>query len=232
VAIIRRKILNTTDKWKDREVVTRDGKVQMIVVRSDRAPATADPFVNNRPWKSSTKINSLVAQLAKIMDETKEKVIIFSQFTTMLTLVEDPLSIAGYEYVRYDGQMSLLAKEEALGIFRGEPECRILLMSLKCGGLGLNLTVASRVMMLDPWWNPALEDQAVDRAHRLGQTNAVRVLRFTIANSVEDRILALQNQKRALADSALGEGGLTQMARLTLNDLVFLFKGGVRDDDE
>jgi len=226
--LVRRKIQEP--KAPGKEMTSKDGKTELVVVK--KMQQTRDPeeidsgLVPPRPWRSSTKINALMAQLALIIEDTDEKVLVFSQFTTMLDLVEEPLKLAQYPLVRYDGTMSAQEKDVALDTFRNNPKHRILLMSLKCGSLGLNLTVASRVMMLDPWWNPAVEDQAVDRAHRHGQQHPVKVLRYTITGSVEDRILALQDGKRKLADAALGEGGLTQMARLTLNDLVYLFKGG------
>ncbi|KAL6651981.1 hypothetical protein ACP70R_010906 [Stipagrostis hirtigluma subsp. patula] len=101
-----------------------------------------------------------------------------------------------------------------------------MLMSLKAGNLGLNMVAACHVIMLDPWWNPSAEDQAVDRAHRIGQTRPVTVSRLTIKDTVEDRILLLQEEKRKMVKCALGEEKYNGNAasRLTLDDLKYLFK--------
>ena len=108
--------------------------------------------------------------------------------------------------------------------FREDERVTVLLMSLKCGSLGLNLTCASRVVMVDPWWNPTTEEQAIDRVHRIGQTRPVEVLRLTIQGTVEDRILALQDKKRKLAAAALGDGEF-RLGRLSQQDLINLFGG-------
>jgi len=213
-------------------------KIEALGLNAPRAaPRAPSPVPEPQPdngekttWVSSTKINALMTKLGEIMAvQQGEKTIVFSQFTTMLDLLEHPLNLAGYQFVRYDGSMSLPAREDTLKKFRGDKTIRILLMSLKCGGLGLNLTVASRVFMMDCWWNPALEDQAIDRCHRIGQARDVKVIRLTIADTVEDRILKLQEGKKAIADGALGEGELKKMPRLTLNDLIYLFRGGKQE---
>ncbi|KAJ0475858.1 putative DNA helicase [Helianthus annuus] len=103
----------------------------------------------------------------------------------------------------------------------------VMLMSLKAGNLGLNMVAASHVILFDLWWNPTTEDQAIDRAHRIGQTRAVTVSRLTVKDTVEDRILALQDEKRKMVASAFGEdqGGMSA-PRLTAEDLRYLFMGG------
>jgi len=118
--------------------------------------------------------------------------------------------------------MNLNKRKAALDAFRTAEDVKILLMSLKAGGLGLNLTEARYVFLLDPWWNPAVEDQAIDRVHRFGQKQDVFVSRFTIKDTVEQRILELQEKKRKLADSALGSKGSIR-TKLTLQDLIELF---------
>ena len=131
-------------------------KLGVKPAKRDQEDIVAEPLPATKgTWVSSTKINQLMTNLGEVMSiPDGEKVIVFSQFTTMLDLVEQPLNLAGYPFVRYDGQMSLNAREDSLMTFRTDPNTRILLMSLKCGGLGLNLTVASRVFLLDIWWNP------------------------------------------------------------------------------
>ncbi|EEB08972.1 ATP-dependent DNA helicase Rhp16b [Schizosaccharomyces japonicus yFS275] len=151
------------------------------------------------------------------------KTIIFSQFTSMLDLLEPHLRNAGIGFVRYDGQMKNKDREDALNKLRTKSEVQVLLCSLKCGALGLNLTCASRVILLDVWWNPAVEEQAIDRVHRIGQKHDVDVYKITIADTVEERIVALQDKKRELADGAIGNGSKMDSAKLSMDDILFLF---------
>lgn len=158
-----------------------------------------------------------------------EKAIVFSQWTAMLDLLEPCLRAAEIKFRRLDGTMSLAARERALSEFEAKPEVTVILMSLKAAGLGVNLTCANHVLLSDVWWNPTAEEQAIDRAHRIGQTREVRVARFTVRDTVEDRILALQDRKRAMVAAAFGDeaddgfGGSSRRAQLTTEDLVFLF---------
>ncbi|KAL2541270.1 SNF2 domain-containing protein/helicase domain-containing protein/zinc finger protein-related [Abeliophyllum distichum] len=157
--------------------------------------------------------------------EGPEKAIVFSQWTGMLDLVEMSLKDSCLNYRRLDGTMSLGARDRAVKDFNTIPEVSVMLMSLKAGNLGLNMVAACRVILLDLWWNPATEDQAIDRAHRIGQTRAVTVSRLTIKDTVEDRILSLQEDKRKMIASAFGDdqsGGTA--TRLTVEDLTFLFE--------
>lgn len=167
---------------------------------------------------SSTKIE----QIVKILDEEgrNHKTIIFSQFTSMLDLIEPHLR---QRFVRYDGSMRPDEREAALHSLRVDPKTRVLLCSLKCGSLGLNLTAASRVIIVEPFWNPFVEEQAIDRVHRLNQTVDVKVYRLTISDTVEERILALQQRKRELANAAI-EGGKA-VGKLSMEDILNLFKG-------
>ncbi|XP_017229709.1 helicase-like transcription factor CHR28 isoform X1 [Daucus carota subsp. sativus] len=154
------------------------------------------------------------------------KAIVFSQWIGMLDLFEMALKQSGLEYRTLDGTMTLSARDKAVREFNTDPEVTVMLMSLKAGNLGLNMVAASHVILLDLWWNPTTEDQAIDRAHRIGQTRPVTVSRLTIRDTVEDRILALQDEKRKMVASAFGEdqsGGTG--SRLTVEDLKYLFMG-------
>ena len=157
-----------------------------------------------------------------------EKAIVFSQWTAMLDLLEPRLREAGIPFRRLDGTMSLAARERALSEFEEKPDVTVILMSLKAAGLGVNLTCANHVILSDVWWNPTVEEQAIDRAHRIGQTREVKVVRFTVRGTVEDRILALQDRKRAMVAAAFGEDaeGCANRAQLSMEDLVFLFGSG------
>jgi SNF2 family DNA or RNA helicase len=119
--------------------------------------------------------------------------------------------------------MSSNARNEAVIDFSQRKECKIMLVSLKAGNAGLNLTVASQVIILDPFWNPYIEEQAIDRAHRIGQQKPVVVHRILIPNTVEDRILALQEKKRELIEGALDEKASQSIGRLGTRELGFLF---------
>ncbi|RWR84670.1 helicase-like protein transcription factor CHR28 isoform X1 [Cinnamomum micranthum f. kanehirae] len=159
-----------------------------------------------------------------------EKAIIFSQWTSMLDLLEVSLNSSCMQYRRLDGTMTLASRDKAVKDFSTDPEVNVMIMSLKAGNLGLNMVAACHVILLDLWWNPTTEDQAIDRAHRIGQTRPVTVSRLTIKDTVEDRILALQvaffflEEKRKMVSSAFGEDQTGSFAtRLTVEDLRYLF---------
>ncbi|KAK7738538.1 hypothetical protein SLS53_006058 [Cytospora paraplurivora] len=179
---------------------------------------------------NSSKIREIVKILHK--EATKHKFIVFSQFTSMLDLVEPYLRKEGFEFVRYDGGMKNDDREESLNKLRNDKQTRILLCSLKCGSLGLNLTAATRVIIIEPFWNPFVEEQAIDRVHRLTQTVDVVVYKLTVRDTVEERILELQEKKRLLAMHAI-EGGMKKnkdALKLSLQDMLNLFKP--RHDNE
>ncbi|KND04287.1 uncharacterized protein SPPG_08811 [Spizellomyces punctatus DAOM BR117] len=181
--------------------------------------------------------SSKIEEMLRILDQAKkeapeDKTIVFSQFTTMLDLCEDALRRKGYKFTRYDGTMSADQRDASLNKLKNGAQTTILLVSLKCGSLGLNLTCANRVILLDAWWNPAVENQAIDRVHRFGQLKAVHVHRITIKKTIENRILALQDKKQQLFEAALGEGtsAFGKGGRLTLGDLMTLFNVEVDSD--
>ncbi|KAK4192478.1 SWI/SNF family DNA-dependent ATPase [Podospora australis] len=178
-------------------------------------------------WEDSAKVTKVI-ELLKEIQITDEKTIIFSQWTSLLDLVECQVKskIPDVEYCRYTGKMSRAQRDEAVADFVENPKNRIMLVSLRAGNAGLNLTVASRVIICDPFWNPFIENQAVDRAHRIGQQREVQIHRILIQGTVEDRILTLQEQKRELVDSALGDGKDGQNARLNNAELRYLFGVG------
>ncbi|XP_047328550.1 helicase-like transcription factor CHR28 [Impatiens glandulifera] len=153
-----------------------------------------------------------------------EKAIVFSQWTRMLDLLETSLKNSSIKYRRLDGTMSVQSRDRAVKDFNTLPEVTVIIMSLKAASLGLNMVAACHVLLLDLWWNPTTEDQAIDRAHRIGQTRPVKVLRLTVKDTVEDRILALQQRKRKMVASAFGEDEKgSRQTRLTEEDLKYLF---------
>ncbi|KAK7343294.1 hypothetical protein VNO77_11934 [Canavalia gladiata] len=173
---------------------------------------------------SDVRISKHLRKYSESATEGPLKAIVFSQWTSMLDLVETSLRQSSIQYRRLDGRMTLVARDKAVKDFNTDPEITVMLMSLKAGNLGLNMVAACHVILLDLWWNPTTEDQAVDRAHRIGQTRPVTVTRITIKDTVEDRILALQEEKRKMVASAFGEEHAGSSAtRLTVDDLKYLF---------
>ena len=175
---------------------------------------------------TSAKIRHLLTILHREIPE--HKTIVFSQFTSMLDLIEPHLRSNSMKYTRYDGGMRNDAREASLQRLRNDPSCRILLCSLKCGSLGLNLTAASRVVILEPFWNPFVEEQAIDRVHRLNQTKDVVVYKLTVSQTVEERILELQEKKRALANAAIE--GKEKVGKLSMKDILNLFRRDAEHD--
>ncbi|MCK5689071.1 DEAD/DEAH box helicase, partial [Myxococcota bacterium] len=151
----------------------------------------------------SAKFEVLKSRLEVIAAEGR-KALVFSQWTSVLNLLQPHLAESEIKYLRLDG--STKNRGEITKKFQEDPDIDVLLISLKAGGTGLNLTAADHVFIVDPWWNPAVEDQAADRAHRIGQDKPVMVYRLVAENTVEDSILALQNRKRELAEVATGVG--------------------------
>ena len=177
-----------------------------------------------REWIPSGKILKTMEILQATQHRNdNEKTIIFSQFTSLLDLLEVPIADRGWGYKRYDGSMSSNSRNEAVIEFSDNPDCKIMLVSLKAGNSGLNLVAASQVIIFDPFWNPYIEEQAIDRAHRIGQLRPVMVHRILVPETVEDRILALQEKKRALIEGALDEKASQSIGRLGERELAFLF---------
>ncbi|HBL31932.1 MAG TPA: helicase SNF2 [Acidobacteria bacterium] len=164
------------------------------------------------------KLDLLLPQLTEVLEEG-HKVLVFSQFTSFLGLLRHRLDAAGTSYLYLDGQTR--NRRELVETFQSGTGSSLFLISLKAGGLGLNLTAADYVYLLDPWWNPAVEAQAVDRAHRIGQTRTVFAYRLVARDTVEEKILELQAGKRALAD-AIVQADQSVIATLSREDLALL----------
>jgi SNF2 family DNA or RNA helicase len=167
----------------------------------------------------SAKLTLLLERL-EVTVANGHKALVFSQWTSLLDLVEPALAKAGIEFVRLDG--TTRNRGQVVERFQSKDGPPAMLISLKAGGTGLNLTEADHVFLLDPWWNPAVEDQAADRTHRIGQTKPVMVYRLVARETVEERIMKLQEKKRRLADAALGVAD--RALSLTKEDLLFLLE--------
>jgi len=163
----------------------------------------------------SAKLDTLSEMLAEVIDGG-QKALVFSQFTSMLSLVRKRLDELGIRYAYLDGQTR--NRKEVVEQFQEDPDLQVFLISLKAGGVGLNLTAAEYVFILDPWWNPAVEAQAIDRTHRIGQTKPVFAYRMICEDTVEQRIIDLQKRKRKLADAIVG-GQQNLLQSLTRDDI-------------
>jgi SNF2 family DNA or RNA helicase len=166
----------------------------------------------------SAKIDTLLAQLDQVLEEG-HKALVFSQFTSLLAIVRSRLDGARIPYVYLDGRTR--DREARVEQFQNDPNMKLFLISLKAGGLGLNLHAAEYVYLLDPWWNPAVEAQAIDRAHRIGQTRQVFAYRLIARDTVEEKVLELQKSKRDLADAIITADN-SLIHNLTREDLELL----------
>jgi superfamily II DNA or RNA helicase len=187
--------------------VARDGikksKIQILEALLRLRQAACHPgLIDKAKWsgESSAKLDVLLPQLREVFDEG-HKTLVFSQFTSMLAIVRQRLDAEGIPYEYLDGRTR--DRQARVQSFQNDPDRKVFLISLKAGGLGLNLTAADYIFLLDPWWNPAVESQAIDRAHRIGQTRPVLAYRLIARNTVEEKVLELQAQKRALADAII-----------------------------
>jgi superfamily II DNA or RNA helicase len=172
----------------------------------------------SRVGEGSAKIDTLLARLDEVHEEG-HKALVFSQFTSLLAIVRQKLDAQKIPYEYLDGKTR--DREARVNRFQTDPECKLFLVSLKAGGLGLNLTAAEYVFLLDPWWNPAVEAQAIDRAHRIGQTRRVFAYRLITRDTVEQKVLELQKTKRDLADAVITADNRT-LATLKREDLELL----------
>lgn len=153
-----------------------------------------------RAQESSAKFDVLLPQLLEARDGG-HKALVFSQFTSLLALLRTRLDQENVTYAYLDGRTR--NRQERVEQFQHDPACSLFLISLKAGGLGLNLTAAEYVFLLDPWWNPAVEAQAIDRTHRIGQSKQVFAYRLLARDTVEEKVLELQNTKRNLAEAII-----------------------------
>jgi len=177
--------------------------------------------------KDEEKFPNASVKLEEIGREITEnisnhKALIFSQFLGMLALIKEKMKELGVEYEYFDGSSTVMERERAIQRFQNDDSCRVFLISLKAGGVGLNLTAADYVYIVDPWWNPAVEQQAIDRTHRIGQTKNIFAYRMICTDTVEDKILKLQDRKRSLARELITDDeGFVK--NLTREDVEYLF---------
>ncbi|HEY7219245.1 MAG TPA: SNF2-related protein [Candidatus Binatia bacterium] len=195
-------------------------KIQVLeaLLRLRQAACHPGLIDKKKVGEPSAKIDTLLAQLDQVLEEN-HKVLVFSQFTSLLAIVRSRLDAAKIPYVYLDGRTR--DRQARVEQFQNDSSVKLFLISLKAGGLGLNLHAAEYVYLLDPWWNPAVEAQAIDRAHRIGQTRHVFAYRLIARDTVEEKVLALQQSKRDLADAIISADN-SVMRNLTREDLDLL----------
>lgn len=206
------------NKTRAERAMVQDVKVEFFAELTRlRLMANAMELVNSG-WKGgSSKVDALKDILSTLMDSGDNRVIIFSQFTSFLEIIGRMLVKQGYKYLYLDGSTPLKERSMLVTEFQSGL-CPIFLVSLKAGGLGLNLTAANYVIIADPWWNPAIEKQAEDRAHRMGQERAVTVIRLVAQHTIEEKILRLHETKRELSDAILE--GTDRSFKLSMDDVL------------
>jgi superfamily II DNA or RNA helicase len=193
--------------------------VRRAVPGGDEAGAAADA---GDPGRDSGKLDAFRELLAEAVDDG-HRILVFSQFTSLLALLRAELETEGTGYCYLDGSLAPRARQAEVDRFQEDPSIPVFLISLKAGGTGLNLTGADTVIHFDPWWNPAAEAQATDRAHRIGQTRTVTSYKLIVSGSVEEKVLALQDSKRALLEDVF-EASEAAAAKLSLADLRTLLR--------
>ncbi|KAK9091059.1 hypothetical protein Sjap_024236 [Stephania japonica] len=198
---------------------------QSDLFSAPQEPSVLPDNVSSSGKTTSSKVSALMRLLkASRSENSSTKSVVFSQFRKMLLLLEEPLKEAGFRFLRLDGSMTTKKRAEVIEKFQnpGEDAPTVMLASLKASGAGINLTAASRVYLLEPWWNPAVEEQAMDRVHRIGQTEDVKVVRLIVKNSIEERILKLQERKKELAREAFRRKSATDRSQMGAEDIRIL----------
>ncbi|MCP4152704.1 MAG: SWF/SNF helicase family protein, partial [bacterium] len=171
---------------------------------------------------SSIKFNHFKELLEDILSEG-HKVLVFSQFVKVLGMIREHLDEEGVKYSYLDGSISLKKREREIKVFQESESTGVFLLSLKAGGVAINLTAADYVIIFDPWWNPAVEAQAIDRSHRIGQKRKVIVYRMVVRDSIEEKMLQLQDKKRELVDQLI-TSEVKGFKDLTAGDILGLFQ--------
>ncbi|KAJ3679932.1 hypothetical protein LUZ60_016210 [Juncus effusus] len=192
------------------------------LTKSELVTCPVDRKVEDNEWKESCKVGKLIQCLEGLSrNGRKEKSIVFSQWTGFMDLLEIPFRKKGVGFLRFDGKLQQKQRERVLKEFNESDDVTVLLMSLKAGGVGLNLTAASNVFLMDPWWNPAVEEQAIMRIHRIGQKRQVQVKRFIVKDTVEERMQQVQARKQRMIEGALTD---EEVRSARLEELKMLFK--------
>jgi len=215
----REQILNNID-----ENGIERSKLQVLAALTQLRLICNSPAILNTEENYGNASIKLKLLMEHISEKTSNhKILVFSQFVKMLTLIRNELDNEKISYEYLDGQTSQKDRKLAVDHFQKDDSCRVFLISLKAGGTGINLTAADYVYLVDPWWNPAVENQAIDRTHRIGQSKNVFAYRMICKNTIEEKILKLQEKKKSISkDIISSESGF--MKKLTKADIEALFE--------
>lgn len=185
-----------------------------------------DPILVNKDYTGDSGKLNVALEIIEEVIEDNNKMLVFSQFTSVLKKIEEELNVRKIKNKYLDGSTSAKERIKLVSEFNESKEPEIFLISLKAGGTGLNLTSAKFVMHMDPWWNPAIEDQATDRAHRIGQKNIVEVIKLIAKDTIEEKIIQLQEDKREIINSVMSDDSLNinNIAKLTNEEILELFR--------
>ena len=201
------------------------GAMQALAEITRLRQAACHPALINDKLKIDSSKTKVFMDLVDELIGNQHRALVFSQFTSHLALIRKELDLQGISYLYLDGTMSVNEREKQVSRFQ-QGEGHLFLISLKAGGTGLNLTAADYVIHLDPWWNPAVEDQASDRVYRIGQTRPVTIYRLIASNTIEEKIVTLHQSKKSLADSLLD--GSNMAHKLTKEEMLELLRGGIQ----
>jgi len=187
--------------------------------------ACVSPYLIDETFNEITPKFSFLIEKLKVLRDEGHSVLIFSQFIKSLNIIEDLCKQESLSYYRLDGSVSAIKRKEAIDAFQSSKNPEVFLMSLKAGGVGLNLTKASYVFHLDPWWNPAVENQATDRVHRIGQEQRVFSYKLIMHNSIEEKIQEIKEKKAALFNMMLDDSDIVKRSDvLTADDFLWLLE--------
>jgi len=209
---------------KEADIIAASGEntIRILSLLTRLRQICCHPRLIDSEYKKESGKLELLAELVTSATSAGHRVLIFSQFTSMLAIIEERLRKEGISTFYLDGSTPSAQRVALVSRFN-DGESNVFLISLKAGGTGLNLTGADTVIHYDPWWNPAVMDQASDRAHRIGQTKAVQVIKLAARNSIEEQILKLAEKKRGLADGIIRENK-SLLSSLTREELLSLFE--------
>ena len=218
-------IKNQLNENKSSEKSGRD-KINLFAYLTKLREICLDPSLVVPDYTGESSKLTVVKEIVKDASESGKKILLFSQFTSVLQKIEEDFKKEDISYLYLDGGTSAKDRVERVKKFNEDSNIKVFLISLKAGGVGLNLTSASMVIHFDPWWNPAVEDQATDRAHRFGQENKVEVIKLVAKDTIEEKIVLMQEDKRELIQSLMdgktmdGKG----LKRLTEEEISKLFE--------
>ena len=197
-------------------------RIQILAGLTKLRQIANHPVLNNPLYEASSgKFLEIEQRLAAALEQN-HTLLIFSQFVGHLSLIQNLLSANGISYCYLDGSVKAKDRKKEVESFQKRDK-QVFLISLKAGGFGLNLTAADYVFMLDPWWNPAAENQAIDRTHRIGQTQNVFSFKFVTSGTVEEKIIKLQEKKQSLSDSLI-KTEESYLKQVTVEDLQHIFR--------